>query len=189
MRVSAGGNLVVETARRGVRVMRFARPNLRGCLDDGADSATSPLFREIQDAVLSDLPKGWTLVVNLGLIDAVTAAFYRCLLDVRKCVQARGARLVLCGLSPWNQEIVDLFRGPRLFTIVRTEAEAGRVARGGLSDQEALRKRSLSLQEDRSQDNSAIRPCVVLEPFAKCGLQDAAAVVLTGAVKREDAPA
>ena len=146
MRVSAGGNLIVETAMRGVRVMRFARPDLRQYLDDAADSATTPLFQEIQDAVLSDLPKGWTLVVNLGLIDAINAAFYRCLLDLRTCVQARHGRLVLCGLSPWHQEIFDLFRGPRLFTIVRTEAEAGRVISRWMSDLEALRKRALSPQ-------------------------------------------
>jgi len=130
MRVSASGNLIVETARRGVRVMRFARPDLRQYLEDAADGETSLLFREIQDAVLSDLPKGWTFVVNLGLIDHINAAFYGCLLQIRKCVQVRHGRLVLCGLSPWHQEVFDLFRGPELFTIVGTEAEARRDVRG-----------------------------------------------------------
>jgi anti-anti-sigma regulatory factor len=131
MRISARGNLIVETAIRGVRVMRFARPDLRAYLNDAGDAATSPLFQEIQNAVLSDLPKGWTLVVNLGLIDTISAAFYRCLLDMRKCVQARHGRLVLCGLTPWHQEIFELFRGPELFTIVCTEAEARRAVRRG----------------------------------------------------------
>lgn len=88
MRVSTGGNLIVETITLGVRVLRFARPDMRRYLDDAADTATSPLFREIQDAVLSDMPEGWTLVVNLGLVDTINAAFYRCLLYVRKWVQA-----------------------------------------------------------------------------------------------------
>ncbi len=138
MRVSAGGNLIVEIAMRGVRVMRFARPDLRQYLDDAADSATSPLFREIQDAVLSDLPKGWTLVVNLGLLDPINAAFYRCLLHIRKCVQARHGRLVLCGLTPWHQEVFELFRGPALFTNVGTEAEACRAVCTRLNDLETL---------------------------------------------------
>jgi anti-anti-sigma regulatory factor len=146
MRVSAGGNLIVETARLGVRVMRFARPDLRQHLDDSRDSAASRLFQEIQYGVLSDLPKGWTLVINLGLLDPINAAFYRCFLDIRARVQQNHGRLVLCGLSPWHQEVFDLFRGPLLFTIVRTEAEACRIVRGGPSDRESLRKRALSPQ-------------------------------------------
>jgi anti-anti-sigma regulatory factor len=127
-------NLIVETGTPGVRVMRFVRPDLRRHLDSAADTARSPLFREIHDAVLSDLPKGWTLVVNLGLIECINAAFYRCLLDIRKCVRAHQGRLVLCGLTPWQQEVFDLFRGPELFTIVSTEAEARRDVCAGLSD-------------------------------------------------------
>jgi hypothetical protein len=142
MRISTGGNLIVEMARRGVRVMRFARPDLRPYLDEAADSAVSPLFREIQAAVLSDLPKGWTLVVNLGLVFPINAAFYRCLLHVRKCVKAVPARLVLCGLSAWHQEIFDLFRGPDLFTIVSTEVEARRIVSREPRDLETLHSRN-----------------------------------------------
>jgi dienelactone hydrolase len=126
MRVSTSANLIAETVTVGVRVMRFARPDLRQYLDDDADSATSPLFREVHDTVLSRLPNGWTLIVNLGLIESINAAFYRCLLHIRKCVQARRGRLVLCGLTTWHNEVFDLFRGPDLFTIVSTEAEARR---------------------------------------------------------------
>jgi hypothetical protein len=155
MRVSSGGNLIVEIARRGVRVMRFARPDLRQYLDDVADSATSPLFQEIQDAVLSDLPKGWTLVVNLGLIDPISAAFYRCLLYMRKCLQARHSRLVLCGLTPWHQEVFELFRGPELFTIVCTEAEARRDVRERLSDLKPLRSQDSHCAQHSRQWSSA----------------------------------
>jgi anti-anti-sigma regulatory factor len=126
MRISARGNLLVETAAPGVRVMRFTRPDVRRYLDDAGDAATSLLFQEIQGAVLSDLAEGSTLVVNLGLIDPINAAFYRCLLGIREHVQARRGRLVLCGLSPRHQEIFDLFRGPWVFTIVSTEVEVCR---------------------------------------------------------------
>src|SRR5262249_9365244 len=126
MRISSRGNLNVETPAPGVRVMRFMRPDVRRYLDDAGDATTSPLFREIEATVLSDLAVGATLVVNLGLVDPVNTAFYRCLLAIRERVRARRGRLVLCGLSPRHQEFFDLFRGPWLFTIVSTEAEACR---------------------------------------------------------------
>jgi anti-anti-sigma regulatory factor len=141
MRVSTRGNLIVETVARGVRVMRFTRPDLRQFLDDDGDAQTSQLFCEIQLTVLSDLPNGWTLVVNLALIDPISAAFYRCLLDVRKSMQARRGRLILCGLSPQHQEVFDLFRGPELFTIVASEAEARRQVRDESSCVEMMRSR------------------------------------------------
>jgi hypothetical protein len=136
MRISARGNLIVETTVPGVRVMRFARPDPRPYLDDDGDAATSPLFGEIQDVALSKMPENSTLIVNMGLIDPINAAFYRCLLGIRQGVRARHGRLILCGLSPRHQEVFDLFRGPLLFTIVRTEAEAHRLARGWLSHPE-----------------------------------------------------
>jgi anti-anti-sigma regulatory factor len=144
MRIGAGGNLLVEAAAYGVRVMRFARPDLRKYLDDDADAATSALFREIQDTALSNLAEGSTLVVNMGLIDPINAAFYRCLLLIRERVQARHGRMVLCGLSAQHREIFDLFRGPLLFTIVRTEVEAHRVARSWLSGPETTREVGIS---------------------------------------------
>jgi anti-anti-sigma regulatory factor len=144
MRISARGNRLVETAAPGIRAMRFVRPDVRHYLDDDAATATSPLFREIQDTVLAGLPEGWTLIVNLGLIDPINAAFYRCLLDIRQAVQARRGRVVLCGLSPRHQEIFDLFRGPLVFTIVRTEAEACRLARRWRNDREPPRERAHS---------------------------------------------
>jgi anti-anti-sigma regulatory factor len=127
-----GGNLIVETAALGVRVMRFARPDLRKYLYDDADSAESPLFREVRHSALSDLVKGWALVVNLRLVEPSSAALYRCLLLIRQSVLARQSRLVLCGLSPEHEEILQLFQAYRLFTIVRTEAEAVREAQACL---------------------------------------------------------
>jgi hypothetical protein len=151
MRISTGGNLILETVATGVRVMRFARPNLRPYLDDVADSVMSPLFREVEDTVLSGLPRGWTLVINLGLIDAINAAFYRCLLYIRKCVQACGGRLVLCGLTQWHEEVFDLFRGPEVFTIVSTEAEARRRFRAGRGEPEIPRSLDLTGRQHSRQ--------------------------------------
>jgi anti-anti-sigma regulatory factor len=132
VRVSPSGNLIVETLSLGVRVIRFARPDMRQSLDDNRDAESSPLFREVRDAVISDLPKGWTLIMNLSVIGPINAAFFRVLLHIRTCVQARRGRLVLCGLNAWHREIFSLFRGPDLFTIVDSEAEATREVRGSL---------------------------------------------------------
>ena len=128
MRFSVSGNLMIETAAPGVRVMRFERPDVRDCLYDDADAAESPLFREIKDIALTDLPRGWTLVLNLSLIKAINAAFYRCLLLTRQVVRARQARLVLCGLNREHREVFELFQAARVFTLVRTEGEAVRAA-------------------------------------------------------------
>jgi anti-anti-sigma regulatory factor len=150
MRVSTGGNLIIETAATGVKVMRFARPDLRQYLDDSADSTTSPLFREIQGAVLSNLPSGWALIINLGLVDTINSAFYRCLLDIRKYLQTRQSQLVLCNLTQRHREVFKLFRGPELFTIVSTEAEAEREAIRGLSEL------------DTPHDRNSLRPPYVV---------------------------
>lgn len=88
MRISATGNLIVETALQDVHVLRFLRPDLREYLWDDADAPMSPLFREIQATALSDLVDGSVLIVNLGLVDLITAAFYRCLLGIRADVRA-----------------------------------------------------------------------------------------------------
>jgi anti-anti-sigma regulatory factor len=144
MRISARGNVIVESVSPGVQVMRFARPDVRKYLWDDADAPTSPLFREIQDTALSNLADGSALIVNMGLIDPINAAFYRCLLCIRKSLQASHGQLVLCGLSPEHQEVFDLLRGPQIFTIARTEAEALRVARRWLRDAKT------SLEEDIS---------------------------------------
>jgi anti-anti-sigma regulatory factor len=121
--------LIVETAALGVRVMRFVRPDLRKHLYEDGDIAQSPLFREVQHAVLSDLSRGCVLVVNLRVVELFPAALYRCLLLIRQSVLARQGRLVLCGLNPEREEIFSLFQASRLFTFVRTEADAVRTAK------------------------------------------------------------
>ncbi len=144
MRISATGNLIVETALQDVHVLRFLRPDLREYLWDDADAPMSPLFREIQATALSDLVDGSVLIVNLGLVDLITAAFYRCLLGIRADVRARHGQLVLCGLSPLHREIFTLLRGPEVFTSARTEVEALRVARAWLINPQTPRRVRLS---------------------------------------------
>jgi anti-anti-sigma regulatory factor len=141
MRGSTNRNLIVENTARGVRVMRFVRPELWQYLDEAGEAANSPLFREVEHTVLADLPAGWTVVANLALVDIIGAAFYRCLLHLRKCVQERRGRLVLCGLTAWHREVFELFRGPEVFAIVATEADAVRSFRDGLNAQETRRSR------------------------------------------------
>ncbi len=129
MRIHVSENLIVERAGYGVRVVRFTRPDLRKFLYEDADIEDSPLFREIREMAVDDLPKGWTLVINLGLIEWLPAAFYRCLLQCRQLLLARSARLVLSGLSDEHMELFRLLQGHRVFTITSTEAEAIRTAR------------------------------------------------------------
>ena len=68
-------------------------------------------------------------IVNLKQLRAINTSFYRCLLRIREFVRAYHAHLVLCELSPEHREIFELFQAFRLFTVVRTEGEAVRVAR------------------------------------------------------------
>jgi anti-anti-sigma regulatory factor len=133
--------LIVETAALSVRVLRFARPDLRTYLYDDTDIAQSPLFREILYSALSDLARGWALVVNLRMVEPFPAALYRCLLLIRQTVLARQSHLVLCGLSSEHEEIFQLFQAHRLFTILRTEAEAVREAQTGRRTPERLQAR------------------------------------------------
>jgi len=131
MRMSKSENLMVETVAPGVRVIRFERPDVRDCLYEEVNSSESPLFREIKELVLTDLPRGWTLILNLNLVQLIGAAFYRCLLLTRQVVRARQARLVLCGLSREHREVFELFQGFQLFRIMRTEIDAIRAAEAG----------------------------------------------------------
>jgi hypothetical protein len=123
--IHATSNLVQEIVARGVRVVRFLRPDLRQPLDSDADGCQ--LFRELQ-AVVNLLTEGDTLVVNLGLVELFPSDFYSCLLRLRKAVLARKTRLVLCRLGADHLEIFQLFKADRLFHITATERQALREA-------------------------------------------------------------
>jgi len=117
-------NLLVEHPRDGVQVVRFLRADLRAQLDDTATAAACPLYQELFEQALADLREGQTVILNLGLVEQFPTTFYRCLLKVREVVAARRARLLLCRLSPEQQEIFQLFKGFDLFHVTTTEGRA-----------------------------------------------------------------
>ncbi len=128
MRMSAIGNVIVETVDTAVRVMRFERADVSPYLYDDAEIAFSPLYREIWGVALRDLPKEATLIVNLKRLKPFGAAFYRCLLQIRRFLRGRRSRLVLCCLSAEHHELFELFAAYRIFTVVDTELDAMRHA-------------------------------------------------------------
>src|SRR5690349_3390234 len=123
-------NVLVERVGGGVRVVRFVRPCLHDQLYEDADADIFPLFQELFEKALADLQEGQAVILNLGLVEYFSAAFYRCLLKVRKVVAARRAELLLCRLSPEHQEIFRLFRGFDLFRVTATERRAIHEATG-----------------------------------------------------------
>lgn len=129
MKLSINGNLVVENIKHGVRVMRFARPDLRTSIDDQGDAITSPLFEEILESAIAGLEEGWTLVANLSLVEPLNTAFYRTLLAVRECMAAHHCQFVVCGLTARQLELFELFQASRVFAIAMTESDACRKAR------------------------------------------------------------
>jgi anti-anti-sigma regulatory factor len=117
-----GKPLFQWTVIQGVKVVRFAHPDLRCQVD--VDEKGCTLFQQLRDNVLVDLQPGETLVLNFGLIEQFPTAFYSCLLMIRKAVLAVEGKLILCRLSPEHLEVFELFQARRLFNIQRTEAQA-----------------------------------------------------------------
>jgi hypothetical protein len=140
MLLSVHGTMVVERQAPGVRVARFVRPDLRDHLYDHPESERCRLFQDLRASLLTDLRPDETLVLNLGLVHPFTTEMYKCLLKVREIAGRRRGRVILCGLTPETQEILDLFQAYRLFELAGNEAEALRMAAGegvgpGLADQ------------------------------------------------------
>src|SRR5262245_29963836 len=117
-------NVVCDAPKPGVQVVRFVRPDMRPSLDEQVDITDCSLFREIDRFALSVLAAGETLVLNFGLIDWFPTGFYRLLLAVREAALARGARLVLCCLTPNVLEGFEVMGGGRVFETTTTEAKA-----------------------------------------------------------------
>ncbi len=122
MALTKGKFLFLLTRIRGIKVVRFAHIDLCRQLDGDIDDCA--LFRELRDRILAGLEAGETVVLNFGLLERFSAAFYSCLLKVRAAVLAVKAHLVLCRLSPEHQELFELFQADRLFHIKDTEAQA-----------------------------------------------------------------
>ncbi len=117
-------HLVVDALPEGVRMVRFAHPDLRDQLVDQADPETCPLYRELFERLLTELHEGQTLILNFGLVEPFPTALYRWLLQVREFTAEAGVRLILCRLSPEHEEIFRLFRASQLFHVTTTEARA-----------------------------------------------------------------
>jgi anti-anti-sigma factor len=124
MNLAQGRHLAVVTPVPGVRVLRFACPDLRPQLDDDGTTDGCELYREIQRYVLSDLRPGELLVLNLGQVEFFTPAFLSVLLSVRLVVRQRLARLVLCELSERQRDLLNITRTMPLFTIADDEHDA-----------------------------------------------------------------
>src|SRR5262249_5694189 len=117
-------NMVAERTHDGVWVVRFARPELSDQLYEDADAEVSPLYQELWCRVLFQIREDQCVILNLGLVEHFSSAFYRCLLKVREVLASRGARLILCRLSPEHEEVFELFKGFDLFRVAPTELRA-----------------------------------------------------------------
>ncbi len=116
-------NIVCDASAKGIRVVRFVRPDVRPHLYDQEAITDCSLYRELAASAL-DLAAGEAVIVNFGLIDWFPTAFYRLLLAVRETVETRKARLFLCCLTPNVRECFDLLGGGKVFDIRATEANA-----------------------------------------------------------------
>jgi anti-anti-sigma factor len=101
-------NLVVETRVRGVKEVRFARPDLRPQLDTVGPIDDCELFQELCTAALNDLAAGEVLVLDLGCLQTFSSACLNFLLRVRQLVRERRARLVLRNVRKEQQEIFEV---------------------------------------------------------------------------------
>ena len=114
-------NTIAESPADGVRVVRFLRPDVRPALYDRDAVTDTTLYQEIHAA---DVRAGGTLVLNFGLIDWFTSAFYALLLQLYRDARAKGTHLALCCLTPNVTEAFELMGGDKLFETYPTEARA-----------------------------------------------------------------
>ena len=123
-----GANIIFEKAGDGAAVARFAKPDVREALyhfgHEHDDIGNSDLYRELHDGAIAGLPDGGALVMNFGLIDVFSSAFYRLLLKAREDVKAKNGRLLLCNLTRHANEAFAIMQGPRTFEVFATEGEA-----------------------------------------------------------------
>jgi anti-anti-sigma regulatory factor len=121
-------NLIIDHPTRAITVARFARPDVREALyhhgHEHDDIGDSILYRELHDGALAGLPSGGVLILNFGLVDAFSSAFYRLLLKARTDLKAKDGRLLLCGLSKFAHEAFSLMGGPKTFEVFSSESDA-----------------------------------------------------------------
>lgn len=122
-------NLLCEAPTETIRVARFLRPDIREALNhyghEFDDIARSDLYQELHAAVLGTFPEGGTLILNFGLVEVLTSAFYRLLIRTLADVRAKNGRLLLCCFTDHAHEAFMLMGGSRTFTqVYPTEAKA-----------------------------------------------------------------
>jgi hypothetical protein len=121
-------NLIFDHPTDAIAVARFARPDVREALyhfgHEHDDIGESTLYRELHDGGIQGLPAGGTLVLNFGLVDGLSSAFYRLLLRARADLKAKDCQLLLCGLSKNANEAFTLMGGPKTFEVYATEQQA-----------------------------------------------------------------
>lgn len=121
-------NLVFEKPDTKIVVARFTRPDVREALyhygHEHDDIGESTLYREFHAGAVEGLPDGGILVLNFGLVDAFSSAFYRFLLRARQDLKAKNARLILCAFTPHGQEAFSIMGGPKTFEVYPTESQA-----------------------------------------------------------------
>src|SRR4051812_43076706 len=124
MGAEAVRQVVCDAPAPNVRVARFVRPDVRDGLYDQESIADCAVYRELHAALLADLPRGGTAILNLGLIDYFPTAFYRLLMRLNEEVKGRGVRLLFCGLTPNVREGFDLMGGDHTFRGQVRESES-----------------------------------------------------------------
>jgi anti-anti-sigma factor len=76
-------------------------------------------------AVTTERPARW--IIDLTHVHYMGSAMLGLIINVRQQVKTTGGRLVLCGLSDPLHRIFQACCMERLFTIVRTRAEAAKI--------------------------------------------------------------
>lgn len=121
-------NIVFDHPAPELAVARFARPDVREALyhfgHEHDDIGNCTLYVELHEGAIKGLPERGTLVLNFGLVDGFSSAFYRLLLRARADLKAKHGRLVLCGLSKLANEAFTIMGGPKTFEVYENESKA-----------------------------------------------------------------
>jgi anti-anti-sigma factor len=94
---------VARSTHQGVLVLTVLAPQLHG------DGLVRAVGHELDQAAALDGAAG--LVLDLRHVRSLSSAAFRPLVSLRRALQARGGRLVLCNLSP---VVAETFRVTRL---------------------------------------------------------------------------
>ena len=124
MEIKHGHYVVAETAKPGVRVVRFTRPDMGIELHGTMPPDEQKPYKEIQSFALADLKAGETLVLNFAMIERFPSPFHRILQRVRDVVRERDANLSLCCLTPNIRQCFDVYKVAHLYHVAPTEERA-----------------------------------------------------------------